>query len=269
MDPQPIIASLRAALMQTRPRDAFVVALRERMHHLLVDMVDGTVVPTNVADNMRAAIAKFVREEALPYLANHRVDDAFSTRELMTDYGCSGLADDDVLAKGCAREFPAPAPLHWPETDALAAAQAEHPTRVTLHPGIVHTYFATRLQREGAGLPPELLALYARWDGFSLLCVHVPEVTALALVPHQTLRVLPSSYDRPERVAPFTSSPHAQVTVYRERSQWWMSFEHDGEALAKKKWDLQTLLQHALAQHHAPHASELEETLAWDGFFGM
>ncbi|MBW2734314.1 MAG: hypothetical protein JRH20_18140 [Deltaproteobacteria bacterium] len=266
-----IIDGLRESLQGNA--NAFVEALAQRAHHLMVNMVDGRVLPQPDVDQLKASIMQFVKNEAVPVLSEKNPTAGIAALDQMSAYGMPRLEQErSELEAVRAAKFKPPAPVDWPELDGLRHA-AENADVCTLEPPVTNVYFARILKdEEGLRLPEELLSLYAAANGFDLSCSVATYLPVFSLLPTESIDVSESSGKYPKRAAVFQGGDSVQLAVYRDaggdrKKTWWLVYEYDYEPIARVEFNLRELLQFGIQRMKAPSGDALEEELSWARFF--
>jgi hypothetical protein len=268
----PVIEALRKTLVASRSSTTFVNEMGERIHQLVVDMVDGQVLPKRAADALRMSIVDFVRSEALVKFAGQSPSDALAILDKLKAYGYTQLEGErPQLNAALAARFPPPPPAIWPELVELRAAAGQHPDACKIGLPVQSIYFAKQLEEEGLHLPEELLTLYAWCESFDLSCIGATYLPVFSLSPPLSLDVSEAEDGYPRRQAVFQGGDEVQFSVYRDRKgQWWLVYELEYQPIGKKPLDLRELIQFGLRRMNAPTADALlGAELSWERFFDI
>ncbi len=265
----PVVESLRQTLARDPKR--LLGELGERVHQLVVGMVDGRVLPRADADVLRAELLAFVRAEALPQLAARDPGEALLVLDKLAAYRVTELEDERPrLTAARDAKFPPPAAFASAELDRLRAAAAQHPNAVRIAPPAAHQHFAEELKERDLSLPNELLGLYAACDGFDLMCISDPRIPIFALLPGKSIDISDESEGYPLRAVPFEGGDSVHLALFKESETWFLVYEAEYEPIAKREFNLNALLRFAIARLNARDSSELfGGPLAWERFFEM
>lgn len=270
MSAHPVIEGLRKTLAASRSSAAFTAELEQRIRQLLVDMVDGRVLPEPEAAALRASLVDLVRTEAIPRFADKNPSDALRILDMLKAYSYTQLETERAALEAArAAMFPAPPPATWPELTTLRTAAAAHPDACRIGPPGTNVYFAKEMADGGAALPDDVLALYAWADTFDLACIAATYLPVFSFVP-QSLDISDAADGYPRRAAVFQGGDEVQLAVYKDRKkQWWLVYEYEYEPIGKKALDVQELLRFAIRRMNDPTADELLGELSWDRFFDI
>lgn len=264
----PVIEGLRRALIAARGSSAFIAEMETRIRQLMVDMVDGRVLPRQEADSLRASLLDLVRSEALTKFADRNPNDALRILDKLKAYGFTQLENErPKLEVARASKLPAPPPADWPEISELRAAADQHPDMCSLGAPVPSVYFAKELKDDGIVLPDELLRLYAACDGFDLSCLSARDVPVFSLLSVRAIDISEETDAYPRRAVLFQGGDEVQFSVFRDRNkQWWLVYEHEYEPLEKRALDLRELVRFGLGRMNAATAEALDDQWSWERF---
>ena len=256
------------AQLETQPIEAFTAALRRRLEHLGVCLIDGRVVARAEADALVVEVLVVARR-ALGGLSD-RPGDALRLLDAVRATGFDQLeAERGELERARARRHPPPAPVTWREVAELRALAASDPALCRLGAPVGHTEFAARLAAAGSELPGELLALYAAAGHVELGCRHVA-APAGSVCAGDALKVRDGRlilFDRVRRHPTMMLTEQPGVSIAQALGTWWLVLEDERAPATRRPLDLQGFLRFALRRVEAPSLEALLTDLAWRRFF--
>jgi hypothetical protein len=265
----PVLDGLRKALQKPKA-ETFREALKERIHQLLANMVDGRVLPKADATDLRGAILELVRTEALPTISKRNPAEGLRILDMLKAYGFPQLEElRPQLVTVIESRFPPPAAATWPELGELRSAAQLHPEVCKIAPPVQNVWFAEELRGRGLTLPDELLALYAACNGFDLSCLSAPYLPVLSLLPASAIDTDEEAEGYPARATVFFGEDEVHFAVYCDRKKrWWLSYEHEYQPVAKKPLDIREVIRFGISRMNAPTDEALLDELSWERFFG-
>jgi hypothetical protein len=163
-----------------------------------------------------------------------------------------------------------PVAAEWPEIAAVRRAAVDHADVCKVSAPVGNVYFAKELEELGTPVPDGLLALYAACDGFDLACIAAPLVPVFRLLASGAIDESEEGDGFPYRAVVFHGGDDVQLCVYRDATKvWWLVYEHEYVAVAKKALHLRDLLRFGLARMNAGEVGLLQNELGWERFFGV
>ncbi|HEY0479076.1 MAG TPA: hypothetical protein VGD37_16270 [Kofleriaceae bacterium] len=258
-----------AAALETEPIEAFAARLRRGLTQLGVALVDGRVVAKSEAEGLAAQVLAMVAAALTGALAD-RPGDALRVLDAVRGAGWGQLeAERPGLERACARRFPPPPPVTWPELAELRALADRQPALCRIGPPVIHVEFAARLAASGTEVPDELLALYAACSHVELTCRHVA-APAGSICPGEALRVRDGRlilFERSKRRPAMMLIEQPGLSIAQALGTWWLVLEDDRAPATRRPLDLQGMLRFARLRIEAPSLEVLLTELAWRRFF--
>jgi hypothetical protein len=266
--PNGVIDELAQAF-STEPIEGFLRALRKRLQHLGVRLVDGQVVAKAEADALASELIGLVRGPVLGALSE-RPGDALRVLDALRSTGYSELeAERAGFERACAARFPPPPAATWREIAVLHALAASDPGLCSIGAPVLHVEFAVRLGDTGTEVPRELLAFYAAASHVTLTCRHVV-APAASICPGEALRVREGRlilFDRIKRHPMMQFVEQPGVSIAQALGTWWLVLEDDRAPATRRPLDLQGFLRFSLRRLEAPTLEALLTDLSWRRFF--
>jgi hypothetical protein len=255
-----------AQALEAEPFDVFVALVRKRLQELSVRLHAGRVITRPEAEALAVELLELVRGNVFGRLTE-RPGDALRLLDAVCGTGYTELEPERPhYVRECARRFPPPRPAAWREIAELHALAAIHPDQCQVGPPVVHLEFVERL---GAELPDELLALYAACSHISLSCRHVA-IPAVRICAGEALRLRDGRVmvvDRIRRQPATLFLEQPGISIAQAVGTWWLVLEDDRAPATRRPLDLQGLLRFALLRREATSLELLLTDLSWRRFF--